>query len=95
MELFKAVNHGEFILNGFRNRDLRALLFDENTVSDAEAKRQAAKITRQLRLLRAHGRIKKVPKTHRYQVTKRGRTAITAILAAQSASTQQLTQIAA
>jgi hypothetical protein len=32
--------------------------------------------------------IKKIPKTHRYQVTKRGRTAITAVLAAQNASTQ-------
>jgi len=95
MELLKAVNHGEFILNGFRNRDLRALLFSDKTVSDAEAKRQAAKVTRQLRLLRAHRLIKKIPKTHRYQVTKRGRTAITAILAAQNASTQQLTQIAA
>jgi hypothetical protein len=95
MELLKAVNHGEFILNGFRNRDLRALLFSDSTVSDAEAKRQAAKITRQLRLLRAHRLIKKIPKTHRYQVTKRGRTAITAVLAAQNASTKQLTQIAA
>ena len=95
MALLKAVNHGEFILNGFRNRDLRTLLFGETTVSDGEVKRQAAKVTRQLRLLRAHRLIKKVPKTHRYQVAKRGRTAIAAILAAQNASTQQLMQIAA
>ena len=70
-------------------------LFGETTVSDGEVQRQAAKVTRQLRLLRAHRLIKKVPKTHRYQVTKRGRTAIAAILAAQNASTQQLMQITA
>lgn len=95
MALLKAVNQGEFLLHGFRNRDLRQALYGADALAAAEVKRQAAKITRQLRLLRAHHLIQKIPKTHRYQVTPRGRTAITAILAAQNASTKQLAKLAA
>jgi len=41
---------------------------------------RSAAISRKLRILRAHGLIQKVPKTHRYQVTSNGRLAITAVL---------------
>lgn len=92
--LLEAVSRGEFLVNGFRNRDLRRLLFDAKKVSDKEARRRAAKVTRQLRLLRAHSLIRKVPKTHRYQLTDKGRSAITALLAARQADTAKLTQVA-
>jgi hypothetical protein len=92
--LLEAINRGEFIINGFRNRDLRGLLFGPKEVSAAEARRQSARVTRLLRLLRAHGLIRKVPKTHRYQVSDKGRTAITALLAARQADTATLTQAA-
>jgi hypothetical protein len=89
--LLEAINRGEFVLNGFRNRDLRALLFsDSPAATPQEAKRQSAKVTRLLRLLRAHGIITKVPKTHRYQVSANGRSKLTALLAARQANTQQL-----
>lgn len=89
--LLEAINRGEFILNGFRNRDLRALLFAESpAATPEEAKRQSAKVTRLLRLLRAHGIITKVPKTHRYQVSAAGRNKVTALLAARHANTEQL-----
>jgi DNA-binding HxlR family transcriptional regulator len=52
-------------------------------------------VTRQLALLRAHGLIKKVSGTHRWQVTQRGRRLITALLAARQADVVQLTQLAA
>jgi hypothetical protein len=95
VELLEAVNRGEFLLNGFRNRDLRALLFaDAASASPEEAKRQSAKVTRLLRLLRAHGVITKVPKTHRYQVSAEGRSKITALLAARQADTEQLLKAA-
>jgi hypothetical protein len=42
-----------------------------------------------------HGLIQKVPKTHRYQLTTRGRTTITALLIAKQADVQQLAQLAA
>jgi hypothetical protein len=39
--------------------------------------------------------LRKVPHTHRYQVTARGRRTITALLAAHSANTDELTKVAA
>ena len=92
--VFEAVSRGENFLSGFRNRDLRASLFGEVEVSAAEAKRQSAKVTRWLRLLRAHGLIAKIPKTHRYQVTAQGREKLSALLAARQANTKQFLQAA-
>ena len=95
VELLEAVSRGEFMLNGFRNRDLRALLFaDAPPPTRKEDKKQAAKVTRLLRLLRAHGVIAKVPKTHRYQVTAEGRRRVTALLAARHANTEKLLKAA-
>jgi hypothetical protein len=89
--LLEAVNRGEFLLDGFRNRDLRGLLYPKAAASPAEEHRRSAAVTRQLRLLRAHGLIQKVPKSHRYQVSARGRTAIAALLAARHADAAKLT----
>lgn len=93
-QLLEAVNRGEFAINGFRNRDLRALLF-ATKVSAPEQKRRAASITRKMRLLRAHGLIRKVPGTHRYVVSEKGRLMITALISARQADVQQLTALAA
>jgi hypothetical protein len=94
--LLQAVNRGEFALNGLRNRDLQGLLCNQNaSQSPAEKRRRSARISRQLRLLRAHGLIQKVPRTHRYQVTTTGRLIITAILTADRASIAQMSKIAA
>jgi len=92
-KLLAAVNRGEFSLLGFRNRDLRRLLFADRP--DLTDKQKMAKATRLIQLLRGHKLVQKVPKTHRYQLTKSGRETITAILASRSASTKQLTQLAA
>jgi len=92
--LFEAVGRGEFVVNGLRNRDLQRLLFDTAAESPKETKRRSARVSRQLRMLRAHGIIQKVPKTHRYQVTAAGRKAITAILTARQATVAQLTMAA-
>ena len=89
--LLAAVIRGEFALNGFRNRDLRPLLFGDGEFPPAEIKRQSSKITR---LLRAHGLIQKVPKTHRHTLTDNGRQTITALQTAQRASPQQLHKLA-
>jgi hypothetical protein len=94
-QLLAAISRGEFHISGFRNGDLRPLLFGAAEASPAERKRQSAKITRLLRMLRAHGIIRKITKTHRYRLTPRGQTATTALAAAQQATIQALTQIAA
>lgn len=93
--LLEAVSRHEFLINGLRNRDLRRLLYAGEPESPAEQRRQSSAVTRQLRLLRAHGLIHKRPKTHRYVVSEAGRRAITALLAARQASVDQLTACAA
>lgn len=92
--MLAAISRGSFTLHGFRNRDLRVILFGSSRVSAREARRQSNKITRLLRLLRAHGVVRKIPKSHRYQLTKHGRSAVSAFLIAQQASIEQLTQLA-
>jgi hypothetical protein len=93
--LLKAVSGHEFLTSGLRNRDLRRLLYGLSAEEPAEKRRRSAAVTRQLRLLRAHGLIEKVPRTHRYLVTEHGRQAITALLAARNASTEELIKGAA
>jgi hypothetical protein len=92
--LLEAVNRGEFVVNGFRNRDLRELLFHQLPPDLSERRRQSGIITRKIRLLRAHGLIRKVPKTHRYLLTTKGQTSIAALLAARQADTAKLTEAA-
>ena len=92
--LLAVVARGEFLLNGFRNRDLRPLLFDKQAADPSEQRRQSAAVTRKLRLLRAHGLIKKVAGSQRYLVTVRGQTILTTLLAAQQADAAKLTAAA-
>jgi hypothetical protein len=93
-KLLQIVNRGEFALNGFRNRDVRDLYFQERCHS-SQLPRRAGQITRRLRLLRAHGLIQKVSGTHRYILTAHGRITITAVLSARKADVEQLTKMAA
>ena len=92
--LLLMVSRGEFSLAGLRNADLRSLLF-KPTQSKLQFRRESAAVSRKLALLRAHGLLKKVPHSHRYQLTPRGRRIITALLAACHADVEQLTKMAA
>jgi hypothetical protein len=92
--LLEAVSRGEFAINGFRNRDVRAHLYAKPTADTREQRSRSAAVTRKLRLLRAHGLIAKVAKTHRYVLTGRGREIITTLLAARCADVQKLLQAA-
>ena len=91
--LLEIISRGEWTINGFRNRDLRQHLYWANP--PALQKQRAAKVSRLLALLRAHGLIKKITGTHRYLLTQHGRQIITALLAARQATPNQLTKIAA
>jgi hypothetical protein len=95
--LLLACSRGEFALRGFRNADLRALLYPPTKLkpTKTELRRRSAAITRQFALLRAHGLIRKLPHTHRYQISAKGRRIITALLAACYADVEQLTKMAA
>ena len=94
--LLAAVARGEFATAGFRNRDIRLRLHPETAnVDPADSRRVAARIGRQLRLLRAHGLIQKIPKTHRYKLTPKGHALTAALTAARSATLKQLLREAA
>jgi hypothetical protein len=93
--LFTAVNRGEFCLNGLRNRDLQRYLFLTVPKSPAERRRRSARISYLLRILRAHGILHKVPKSHRYKVSPKGRDLLVAVLSAHDASVDKLTRLAA
>jgi hypothetical protein len=89
-DLLRAINHGDFLINGFRNRDLQRLLYAQPTESHPERLRRSAAVSRKLRLLRAHGLIGKVSGTHRYHVTDAGRAILVAILTTAYTTVQQL-----
>jgi hypothetical protein len=93
--LLEAVNDPKHSVHGLRNRDLADMLYTKPAATPAEARRRSARVTRLIRLLRAHGILHKVPKTHRYQVSPEGRKAITALLAARNANAEFLTRNAA
>ena len=94
--LLEAISRGEFATAGFRNRDIRQVLhLGSDACLPKERHRLAARISRLLRLLRAHGLIKKIQKTHRYQLTERGRLLTAAIRATRDANLKQLLNQAA
>lgn len=95
MSLLQAVARGEFHLRGFRNRDLAGLLGGPAETKPLLRRRQSARMTRKIRLLRAHGLIRKLGKSHRYVLTAKGHDIIPAILTAQRVSLQQLQRVAA
>lgn len=87
---------GEFNISGFRNRDLRAWLYPKLNTADLMAVRRiSARVTRRIQLLRAHGLIKKAPRTTRYTLTAKGLKVTSAILAASSVDTEQLMKMVA
>jgi hypothetical protein len=88
--LLEAVCRGEFTLNGLRNRDLQRIFFGAPADEVREDRRRSAWVSRQLRLLRAHGVIRKITGTYRYQLTDVGQRAISAILAALRATVRDL-----
>lgn len=92
--LLQAVNRGEFAINGLRNRDLQELLYASPAADDTEKRRRSAAVSRKLAMLRAHGLIRKLPNTHRYRVTEKGRLILNAVLSAHRMTTRQLTAAA-
>ena len=95
VKLLETVSHGDFLINGFRNRDVREAIHGNAPVAVKEKRRQSAAVTRQLRLLQAHDLIRKEPGSHRYQLTEKGQRTITTVLTVRSANAATLSQKAA
>jgi hypothetical protein len=92
--LLQGMGKGEFLIHGFRNSNLRDLLFTEPTTDPKEQKRRSGQITRKMQLLRGHGLIQKVPCTHRYLLTDKGRQLIGILHATREADINKLTKAA-
>lgn len=91
LAVLQAVARGEFAIAGFRNRDLRLLLHPASSKADANQQRRlSAKIGRHIRLLRDHGLVKKVQKTHRYILTPKGQLLTAALWATRDANLKKL-----
>ncbi len=80
VRMFSILQDGIFLLQGFRNRDLRQKLFPQAERDAEERKRAAGRVTRSLRLLRAHKLIRKVSGTFYYRITKKGQKVMTTAL---------------
>jgi hypothetical protein len=86
----ETISRGEFMIHGLRNKDLQPLLYTTAAESPEERRRRSSAISRKLRLLRAHHLLRKVPGSHRYQVTATGRQIATAVIAASNATVNLL-----
>lgn len=95
LALFRAVMHGEFTINGFRNRDLQGILFKTEAPTEQEKRRRSSKVSRLLRMLRAHHLIRRIPSTYRYMLTEKGTILLKAVLAVQQITLDQLNKLAA
>ena len=95
LQLLRAISLGEWMLHGFRNRDLRRQLHGPDSSDGITTKRRSAQVTRQIRLLRAHGLIRKISGSHRYQLTNRGRQITSTLLGLSDASLHRVNKLAA
>ncbi|MBI2422033.1 MAG: hypothetical protein HYV27_04315 [Candidatus Hydrogenedentes bacterium] len=93
--LMAAVSRPEYLLAGFRNADLAQLLFPDAQNSPKTRRNAAAKVSYRLKILRAHGLIKKLHKTRRYRLSTKGRQICMAAAISQKVTVQKLTQAAA
>jgi hypothetical protein len=92
--LLEVIARGEWNLSGFRNRDVRAALYP-GRADASEQRRRSGRVSRALARLRAHGIIKKVGGSYRYQLTSSGRRIVSALLAARQADVEKLIALAA
>jgi len=94
-ELLQSLDNPEFRIAGLTNKMLRETLSETSFGSGRTQKQLSAKISRYLRLLRAHGIIRKLPKQNRYQMTPKGVRLTKTLNAFLAASTEKLIKMAA
>lgn len=93
-QLLEAISDGTYATAGFCNRDLASRLYPQALADPSQRARTASKVSYRLRLLRAHGLIRKLPRQRRYHITTKGRQIVTALLQVQHATLQQLNALA-
>ena len=93
--LFEAISRGAFAINGFPNRDLRQRLFNDANAPKPERRRNATRVSRLLSRLWTHRLIARVDRTHRYHLTRRGRTVVAVLINVRNVLAEHLTKLAA
>jgi hypothetical protein len=79
VRLFQAVLHGDHLLRGFYNRDIRRLLGCDDK-RPSLPRRWAARVGRLLKRLHVRGLIAKIPNTRRWRITAIGQKLLGAIV---------------
>lgn len=67
--LFHAALSGENTINGFRNKDIRSRLYENEAKDSTEEKRRCGRVSRLIKKLRGHSLVRKVKNSHLYRVT--------------------------
>lgn len=95
LALLQAISEPAFCIDGLDNSALREKLTGKPGYEKRTTKQLSAKISRQLRLLRDHGLLRKLPRQKKYILTPKGQKLTTALNAMLAASIQQLMDKAA
>jgi hypothetical protein len=93
--LLLALSDSSFELSGITNKALRQKLYGQQGFRNLTDKQLSAKVSRQLRLLRDHGLIRKYPRQRKYGLTTKGRQLSITLPALLNASVKELMDIAA
>jgi hypothetical protein len=93
-KLFVAICSGEFLLHDFRNKDLRQRLYPQTDKTPVSRRQASARISRLLRLLRAHRMIAKVSKSHCYRITEKGHSTMSMALKLRQTNVLELKLVA-
>ena len=88
---FAAMADGRTLLDDLRAIDLRRALSPTEPTDPVAQRRLTGRVSRRLRLYRAHGLLAKVTGTRRYRLTPHGHAVITAALRCRAATLAQLT----
>jgi len=78
--LLRVLLDARFLVQGLRNQDLQAVLRPASPADPIQCRRASAQMTRLLRLLRAHGLLRKVSGTRYYRITHKGHQVATTAL---------------
>jgi len=95
LDILQAISNPSLKISGLTNKMLRQHLSGTCFAAGRKDKKLSAKISRQLRLLRAHGIIRKLPRQNRYQLTVKGVRLTNMLNAILAASTENLLKMAA
>jgi hypothetical protein len=95
LELLRAIADPKYYVDAITNKRLQEALCGTDWANGMTGKRLSGRISRNLRLLREHGLIKKLPKQHKYMLTDKGRLLTTALNQFLGAKVSDLAHLAA